>query len=207
MHKEINHPLIKVKLSRMRNKNTDSRDFRSNLIELSQFMAFEVMKNIKLKSFKIETPVSKTIGYKFANNVVLVPILRAGLGMVDGFKNMIPQASIGFIGLYRDEKTFKPVEYYCKMPECMNGSNVFILDPMLATGNSIVKAIDIIKKRYKPKNISVVCIVSVMTGIKLIEKKHPNVFIYTCSIDKKLNKKKYIIPGLGDAGDRIFGTK
>lgn len=207
MYKILKHPLVDVKLSRMRNKNTDSRDFRSNLIELSQFMTYEVMKNVKTKSFEIETPIAKTTGYRFANDIVFVPILRAGIGMADGFKSMVPQASIGFIGLYKDEKTFKPVEYYCKLPENTKNADVFILDPMLGTGNSAAKAIEMIKSKYHPKSITMVCIVSVKEGLDVIEKAHPDVMIYTCSVDQKLNDNKYIVPGLGDAGDRIFGTK
>ncbi|MDE6476771.1 MAG: uracil phosphoribosyltransferase [Mycoplasmoidaceae bacterium] len=206
MYTVINHPIIKTKLSRMRNKNTDSRDFRLNLTELAQFMAYEVTKDLNTTSINIETPLAKTKGFKLKDNIVLVPILRAGLGMVDGFKNMIPEAPVGFIGLYRNEETLKPVQYYCKMPDCIKGSNVLLLDPMLATGHSGAAAIEIIKT-YKPKSIKFVSILSAPEGIKVIEKAHPDVMIYTSSVDKKLNEKGYIVPGLGDAGDRIFGTK
>ncbi len=206
MHKVINHPLIQVKLSRMRNKNTDSRDFNSNLIELSQFMAYEVTKDLEITSFPIETPITKTNGYKLKNAIVLVPILRAGLGMLDGFRRMLPQASIGFLGMYRDEKTLKPITYYCKMPKNIKGADLIIVDPMLATGNSTINAIDILKK-YQPRSITVACVVASPNGIKTIDETYPDIPVYVCAIDQKLNKNGYIVPGLGDAGDRIFGTK
>lgn len=206
MYKVINHPLIKVKLSRMRNEKTDSRDFRLNLTELAMFMAYEVTKDLKTVNYDLKTPLEKTKGFKLKENVVLVPILRAGLGMVDGFKNMIPEAPVGFIGLYRNEKTLEPVEYYKKMPASIKGANVLLLDPMLATGNSSVAAIKLIKE-FQPKSITFVCIVSAPCGIKAVQKAHPDVKIYTAAVDRKLNNKGYILPGLGDAGDRIFGTK
>ncbi len=206
MYKIINHPLIKEKLSKMRDLKTDSRDFRLNLTELAQFMAYEVTKDLKTTTYPLQTPLEKTKGYKLKETVVLVPILRAGLGMVDGFKNMIPSAPVGFIGLYRNEETLKPVDYYCKMPDSIKGSNVLLLDPMLATGHSAEAAITRIKK-FKPKSIKFACIVSAPQGIKVIEKSHPDVEIYTASLDRTLNTKGYILPGLGDAGDRIFGTK
>lgn len=202
----INHPIIRVKLSRMRNKNTDSRDFKSNLLELSQLMAYESTKHVETIEFNIQTPIAPTIGYKLKDNIVLVPILRAGLGMLDGFKNIIPSAPVGFIGLYRNEQTLKPVEYYCKMPNSIKNSHVLLIDPMLATGNSSSEAITIIKK-YKPKSITLVSLLAVKEGVNTIHKLHPNIHIFTCAMDKQLDKNGYIIPGLGDAGDRIFGTK
>ena len=206
MYKIVEHPLIKIKLSRMRNKHTDSRDFRSNLLELSQFMSFEVTKDLKLTTFEIETPLAKTNGYKLETPVVLVPILRAGLGMVDGFKLMCPQASIGHIGLYRDEKTLNPVQYYCKMPKKIAGADVIVLDPMLATGLSTIKAIDIIKT-YKPKSIRVACVISAPEGLKALKEYDDSIQVFTCAVDEKVDENSYIVPGLGDAGDRIFGTK
>lgn len=202
----IDHPIIRVKLSRMRNKHTDSRDFKANLLELSQLMAYEVTKHIETMPFNIETPMGPTTGYKLKDKIVLVPILRAGLGMLDGFKNIIPSAPVGFIGLYRDEKTLRPVEYYCKMPNSIAGSHVLLIDPMLATGFSSANAIEIIKK-YKPKSIVLVTLLAVKEGIATVNKQHPTIHIFTCAIDKQLNKNGYIVPGLGDAGDRIFGTK
>jgi uracil phosphoribosyltransferase len=206
MVKVIDHPIIKVKLSKMRNKETDSRDFKQRLIELSQFLAHEVTKDYEVESFKIHTPITATDGYRLKDDVVLVPILRAGLGMLDGFSALLPSAAVGFIGLYRNEKTLKPVQYYCKMPDNIEGANVIVLDPMLATGHSAEAAIRILKT-FKPKSIKFVCIISAPEGIKVVENEHKDVQIYTASIDQKLNEHGYIIPGLGDAGDRIYKTK
>ncbi|MCF0227290.1 MAG: uracil phosphoribosyltransferase [Malacoplasma sp.] len=207
MVKLIKHPLINIKLSRMRNKNTDYRDFKSNLKQLSQFMAYELTKNLKTKTIRIQTPLCGTNGFTFDRHVVLVPILRAGLGMVEGFAEMIPQAKTGFIGMFRNEKTLKPVEYYCKMPDCISKSDVIIVDPMLATGNSLVAAVKLIQDQYKPHSISCACVVAAPEGIKAVEKAIPKTKVFVCAIDKCLNKNGYIVPGLGDAGDRIFGTK
>lgn len=202
----FNHPLIKDKLTRMRKKETESTKFRDNLKEITQLMAYEVTKNFELDRIEIETPITKMLGYKLKEKIVLIPILRAGLGMVDGLKELIPTASIGHIGIYRDEETSLPKEYYCKMPENLKNGNAIILDPMLATGGSASKAIEIIKS-YNPKSISLICLVGAPEGLKVIESKHPNVNIYIAQLDEKLNDKFYIVPGLGDAGDRIFGTK
>lgn len=207
MYHLIDHPIIKTKLSRMRNIDTDSRDFRFNLVELSQFMVYEATKDLKLNTLKVKTPCGIATGYKLKEKVVLVPILRAGLGMVEGFSNMIPQAPVGFIGLYRDEKTLEAHQYYCKMPDCIKGANVIMIDPMLATANSMVKAINIIKQKYKPKSIRVCSILAAPEGIKALLKAHKDIELYVCAVDQKLNKNGYIVPGLGDAGDRIFGTK
>lgn len=202
----FDHPLIKDKLTRMRKVETESTKFRDNLKEITQLLAYEVTKKYELKEIEIETPVDKMIGFKLKDKVVLIPILRAGLGMVDGLKDLIPTASIGHIGIYRDEKTSLPKQYYCKMPVNIKGSNSIILDPMLATGGSASKAIEIIKT-YKPKSISFVCLVAAPEGLKKLEKDHKDINIYVAALDKKLNDKNYIVPGLGDAGDRIFGTK
>jgi uracil phosphoribosyltransferase len=202
----IIHPIIKVKLSKLRNKDVDSKLFQSTLFELTQLMAYEVTKDYQVKPISIKTPLASTIGHKIKNKIILVPILRAGLGMVDGFKAILPEAPVGFIGLYRDEKTLHPVEYYCKMPDSISGGNVIILDPMLATGHSAAKAISIIKK-YKPQSIKLVSVVSAKIGINVVQKQHRDVDIYVATIDTKLNDHGYIVPGLGDAGDRIFGTK
>lgn len=206
MHYLIDHPIVRVKLSKMRNEKTDSRDFRSNLSELSQFMAYEVTKSYETEPFPIKTPLAPTNGYKLKSKICLLPILRAGLGMVDGFKNMIPSANIGHLGLYRNEETLKPVEYYFKVPQDISESNVIILDPMCATGFSTDAAIQTVLK-MKPKSIKVVNIVSSKEGLALLEKKYPDIEFYTAAIDEKLNGKGYIVPGLGDAGDRLFGTK
>lgn len=206
MHKILNHPLIKDKLTRMRKIETNSTMFRNNLKELTVLMAYEATKDMLLREIEIETPIQKTIGYKIENKITLVPILRAGLGMVDAMKEVIPNASIGHIGLYRDEKSLEIIEYYQKMPKSISESDVFLLDPMLATGASASKAISIIKK-FKPKSITFIGIVGVPQGLEFIEKIHPDVPIYLANLDNKLNENGYIEPGLGDAGDRIFGTK
>lgn len=202
----FDHPLIKDKLTRMRKIQTESTKFRDNLKEITQLMAYEVTKKFDLDRIEIETPITKTLGYKLKDKIVLIPILRAGLGMVDGLKDLMPTASIGHIGIYRDEETAQPKEYYCKMPENLKNGNAIILDPMLATGGSASKAIDIIKK-YNPKSISLICLVAAPEGLKVIESNHKDIDIYIASLDEKLNDKYYIVPGLGDAGDRIFGTK
>ena len=206
MHFEIKHPLIQDKLTRMRNKETNSTTFRDNLQELTSLLAYEATKDMELIDKNIETPICKMIGKKLANKICLVPILRAGLGMVDALKNLIPTATIGHIGLYRDESSLEPIEYYSKMPKSISDSDVLLLDPMLATGHSCVKAIEIIKK-YKPKSITYIGILASPVGLKRLEEKHPDVNIYVASIDECLNKDGYIVPGLGDAGDRLFGTK
>lgn len=202
----FNHPLIKDKLTRMRKTTTESTKFRDNLKEITQLMAYEVTKDFPLINIEIETPVSKTVGYKLKDKIVLIPILRAGLGMVDGLKDLMPTASIGHIGIYRDEETSMPKEYFCKMPQSLKNGNAIVLDPMLATGGSASEAINIVKK-YEPKSISFICLVAAPEGLKRLEKEHPDVKIYVASLDEKLNNKYYIVPGLGDAGDRIFGTK
>lgn len=206
MYFEIKHPLIQDKLTRMRNKDTNSTTFRSNLQELTTLLAYEATKDLKLKTKEIETPIIKMIGKKLANKICLVPILRAGLGMVDPLKNLIPTATIGHIGLYRDEETLEPIEYYSKMPKSIDESEVLVLDPMLATGHSCIKAIDIIKK-YNPKSITYIGILASPLGLENLAKAHPDVRIYIASVDEKLNEDGYIVPGLGDAGDRLFGTK
>ncbi len=204
--KVINHPIVAHQLTLMRDKNTNSTLFRSCLKCLSNFLAYEATKNLPTISIPVTTPIAKTMGKKAKGPIVLVPILRAGLGMADSFKEMIPNARIGHIGLYRDEETKKPVEYYCKMPNSIKGSIVIMLDPMLATGESAIAAAKIIK-RFKPKKIKFVSVVAAPQGIKAFEKAHPDIETFTAAIDTKLDKNAYIVPGLGDAGDRIFGTK
>lgn len=206
MIKVFDHPLIKDKLTRMRKIETQSTKFRDNLNEITQLMAYEVTKNYELVDIEIETPITKTIGKKLKDKVVLIPILRAGLGMVDGLKQLIPTASIGHIGLYRNEETATPIQYYSKMPTSLKGGNAIILDPMLATGGSASEAINIVKQ-YKPKSISFLCLVAAPEGLQRLYNEHKDVNIYIGSLDEKLNENSYIVPGLGDAGDRIFGTK
>ena len=202
----IDHPLIKHKLTIMRKEETGTKDFRQNLDEIAGLMAFEVTKKIAIKEVPIKTPLTETIGYEVKDEIIIVPILRAGLGFVDGMKYLIPTAKVGHIGIYRDEETKLPVEYLCKLPSITEESNIFIVDPMLATGGSAVKAIDMMKARGA-KKINLVCLVGVQEGIDAVERKHPDVDIYLAAKDPILNSNCYIVPGLGDAGDRIFGTK
>ncbi len=206
MHKIINHPLVKDKLTRMRKEDTTVTAFRSNLEELTQLMVYEATKNYAICELPITTPVGRTTGYKLRDKINIVPILRAGLGMADGVKSLIPTASIGHIGLYRDEETLKPIKYYSKFPKNISEANVLVLDPMLATGGSAIEAINIVKEK-NPKSIQFIAIVAAPEGLAALEKAHPDVEIYLADLDQKLDKNGYIVPGLGDAGDRIFGTK
>lgn len=204
---EINHPLIQHKLSIMRDKNTGSKDFRELLEEISMLMGYEVTRNFQLEDIEIETPVSKTIAKTLTGKkVAIVPILRAGLGMVDGMLKLIPAAKVGHIGLYRDPETLKPVEYYSKLPSDIEEREIIVTDPMLATGGSATDAISLLKEKGA-KNIRLMCLIAAPEGIKAVRKNHPDVEIYVAKIDERLNEHGYIVPGLGDAGDRIFGTK
>lgn len=201
----FNHPLITHKLALMRNKNTSTKDFAQQLSEIASLMAFEVSRDLPTTPVEVETPIGLCHTKQLAQDVVLVPILRAGLGMVDGIRDLIPTAKVGFLGLYRNEKTLEPVEYFAKFPD-MSNANVMILDPMLATGGSAIAAIDTVKARGA-KNIKLVNLVGAPEGVKAVEAAHPDVDIYLAALDEKLNENGYIVPGLGDAGDRIFGTK
>ena len=202
----LNHPLITHKLAIMRNEETKTKDFRQNLDEIAGLMAYEVCRDLPLKPITVETPVATCETYELQNDIVLIPILRAGLGLVNGINDLIPTAKVGFIGLYRDEETLQPVEYFAKFPSNMPDAITMVLDPMLATGGSAIAAIDMIKKRGAT-NIKLVCLVGAPEGVKAVEKAHPDVDIYLAALDEKLNENGYIVPGLGDAGDRIFGTK
>ncbi|HHU28300.1 TPA: uracil phosphoribosyltransferase [bacterium] len=190
----------------MRDKNTGTKDFRENLDEIAGLMAYEITRDLPLNDVEIETPIAKTIGKQLACNVVLIPILRAGLGMVDGIKRIIPTAKIGHIGLYRDEETLQPCEYYLKVPKDLDKAMVFILEPMIATGGSAVKAISLLKE-YGASNIKLISLVGAQIGIDAILEAHPDVDVFLASLDEGLNDVGYIVPGLGDAGDRLFGTK
>ncbi|MDO4500310.1 MAG: uracil phosphoribosyltransferase [Erysipelotrichaceae bacterium] len=201
----FNHPLITHKLALMRDKNTPTKDFAQQLNEIGSLMAFEISRDLPTKPKDVETPIGICHTAELAHDVVLVPILRAGLGMTEGIRSIIPTAKVGFVGLYRNEETLQPVEYFFKCPD-MTEATVMILDPMLATGGSADAAIEMVKKRGA-KNIKLVCLVGVPEGVKRIEESHPDVDIYLAALDEKLNEKGYIVPGLGDAGDRIFGTK
>ncbi len=202
----LNHPLIKHKLTQMRQKDTGTKDFRQNLDEIAGLMAYEITRDIPTRRVEIVTPVAPCVSEEMAKEIVLVPILRAGLGMVNGIRNLIPTAKVGHIGLYRDEETLEPHEYFAKFPSNLPDSVVMILDPMLATGGSASAAIDMIKKRGATV-IKLICLVGAPEGVKRIEDDHPDVDIYLAALDEKLNEHGYIVPGLGDAGDRIFGTK
>ncbi len=201
-----NHPLIKHKLTVMRNKETGTKDFRQNLEEIGSLMVYEMTRDLPLDDVQIETPICAYTGSALARKVVIVPILRAGLGMVNGIQNLIPTAKVAHIGMYRDEETLEPHPYFEKYPKNMEDAIVLIVDPMLATGGSSVAAIDMVKKQGA-KNIRLVCLVGAPEGVKAVEEKHPDVDIYLAALDEKLNENGYIVPGLGDAGDRIFGTK
>ena len=202
----FDHPLIQHKISILRDKNTSTKEFRELVHELSMLMAYEVTRDLPLTEVTIETPVATTKAKVLAGKkIALVPILRAGLGMVDGMLSIIPNAKVGHIGLYRDPNTLKPVEYYCKLPEDITEREVVVLDPMLATGGSSSAAITFLKDRGI-KNIKFVCLISAPEGIERLQKEHPDVPIFCAAKDEKLNDHAYIIPGLGDAGDRLFGT-
>ena len=202
----IKSPFLEYKLTILRNKRTKNSLFRQTMNEISYLIASEVLKHIKFKKIKIQTPIQKTSGNEVANPLIVVPILRAGLGLVEGFVKFLPNVEKGHIGLYRDEQTYQPVEYLCKLPK-VNNKTILVLDPMLATGNSSSAAIDLIKERgVKVKNIKLVSLLAAPEGIKNLRKNHKDLHIFTCSLDKGLNKKKYIVPGLGDAGDRYMGT-
>ncbi len=202
----LNHPLIEHKLTNIRNKDTKTKDFYENVQEIASLMAFEISRDFPLRDVEIETPICKTVAHELASDVVIVPILRAGLGMVDGIRQIIPSAKVGFIGLYRDEETLEPHEYYAKFPENIATSIVLLVDPMLATGGSAIAAVDMLKKRGV-SDIRYVGLVSSPEGIDALHQAHPDVEIYTAAKDEKLNEHGYIVPGLGDCGDRLFGTK
>ena len=202
----VDHPLIQHKLTIMRDKNTSSKDFRQLLDEISMLMGYEITRNLPLEDVEIETPITKTTQKRIAGKkLAVVPILRAGLGMVDGILRLVPVARVGHIGLYRDPETHEPVEYYCKMPSDIDERLVIIVDPMLATGGSAADAITMVKKRGA-NNILLMCLVAAPEGVKKVQEAHPDVDIYAAALDECLNDHAYIVPGLGDAGDRIFGT-
>ena len=203
----LDHPLIQHKLTQIRQKDTSTTQFRQIINEIGGLMVYEITRDLPLEQIEIETPVAKTKANVIAGKkMVVVPLLRAGLGMVDGILQMIPSARIGHIGIFRDEETLQPVEYFAKFPDGLDQRDIFIVDPMLATGGSAIAAINSIKERGA-KNIKLVCLVGAPEGVKAINDAHPDVTVYLASLDEKLNEKGYIVPGLGDAGDRIFGTK
>lgn len=203
----FDHPLIQHKTALLRGKETSTRDFRQLVTEIATLMTYEATRDLPLKNVEIETPMEKcTLKMLDGEDVAIVPILRAGLGFIDGMLSLIPNAKVGFIGLYRDPETHKPVEYYCKLPADIEKRQVFIVDPMLATGGSAAAAIDFVKQ-HGAKQIKFMCIIAAPEGIEVLQKAHPDVDIYIAAKDRQLNSNAYILPGLGDAGDRIYGTK
>ena len=203
----ISHPLIQHKLSILRREDTSTKDFRELVNEIAMLMGYEVSRDLPLEEVEIQTPITKTTQKQLSGKkLAIVPILRAGIGMVDGLLSLVPAAKVGHIGMYRDEETLKPVEYLVELPEDIDQRQIFVVDPMLATGGSAILAVDSLKKRGAA-NIKFVCLVAAPEGVKKLQEAHPDIDIYTASLDEKLNEHGYIVPGLGDAGDRLFGTK
>ncbi len=201
----VRHPLIQNKLTYLRDKNTDNQDFRLILEELTTLMVYEITRNYPLEETKVETPLEKTTSETLATNVALVPILRAGVGMLEGVLNLIPKARVGHIGLYRDHQTLEPVEYYKKLPQPLSEFQIIVVDPMLATGGTAKAGVELVKEEGG-ENVQFLCLVAAPEGVENFSKKHPNVPIYTAAVDDHLDEEGYIHPGLGDAGDRLFGT-
>ncbi len=203
----LTHPLIQHKISRLRSKSTGTAEFRKLIHEIAMLMGYEALRDLELEDVEIETPLEKCMSPMIkGKKQAIVPILRAGLGMADGLLNLLPNAKIGHIGLYRDESTFKPHAYYCKLPSPIEKRTIIVTDPMLATGGSAIDAINLIKESGG-KKIKFMCIIAAPQGLKALSEAHPDVKIYVGHVDRELNKDSYIVPGLGDAGDRIFGTK
>jgi len=205
MHEQIDHPCVQHKLAIIRDVDTGHKRFRELATEITLFLCYEALKNIKTKDVEVQTPLATAHCHKIDTDLVVVPILRAGVGMLEGILELVPTARVGFVGLYRDEKTKQPVSYYERFPPQTDGGTCIIIDPMLATGGSTVAAIDVLKKAGAGQ-IVVICIVTCQEGLSLVEEAHPDVPVYTASIDERLDDNKYIVPGLGDAGDRLFGT-
>ena len=205
--KIMDHPLIKHKMTILRKKETSSMEFRQITTEIATLMGYEVTRDLKTDEVEIETPLQKTMVKRLSGKKLgVVPILRAGLGMVEGMLNILPAAKVGHIGLYRDPETLQPVEYYCKLPVDAEERDFLVLDPMLATGGSASDAIKLLKQKGC-KNIKLVCIIAALEGVEAVQRNHPDVDIFVAALDERLNEHSYIIPGLGDAGDRLFGTK
>jgi uracil phosphoribosyltransferase len=202
----IDHPLIQNKLTKIRNSDTNNLMFRTLLSEIASLMVFEIFRDFPTKKVNVVTPLEETTGIKLAKDITLVPILRAGLGMIEGILDLIPNATVGHVGLYRHKKTLQPIEYYSKFPQNIADTRVIVIDPMLATGGSASAAIDFVKKK-EARDIQFVCLVAAPEGISKLKAGHPDVPIYTAAIDRELNNQAYIMPGLGDAGDRIYGTE
>lgn len=205
----VTHPLIQHKLTILRQTSTGTKDFRELVNEIATLLGYEISRELPLEDIEIETPITKTVQKTLTGKkLAIVPILRAGIGMVDGILSLVPAAKVGHIGMYRDEETLQPVEYLVKLPEDINQRQIFVVDPMLATGGSAILAIESLKKRGAAgANIKFVCLVAAPEGVKALQEAHPDIDIYTAALDEKLNEHGYIVPGLGDAGDRLFGTK
>ena len=202
---EVDHPCIKAKMTMLRNKNTNPKEFRERAEEITCFLAYEALKNVRLRETSVETPLETTTGYTVENDIVVIPVLRAGLGMLGGIQSLIPTVKVGFIGLQRDHESKCPVKYYLKLPAPSAGAFAIIIDPMLATGGSLSAAVSAVKDSGF-RHIVVLTIVSAPEGVQIMDKDHPDVKIYSAALDRELNANKYILPGLGDAGDRLFGT-
>lgn len=202
----VDHPCVQHKLAIIRDVNTGHKRFRELAREITQFICYEALKNVETTEVVVQTPVAEAKCRKIDTKLVVVPILRAGIGMLDGILNLVPTARVGFMGLYRDEETKMPIEYYNKLPEHARGRLYIVIDPMLATGGSTAATLDALKA-HGARNIVVVCLVTCPEGIETVESSHPDVAIYTASVDERLDERKYIVPGLGDAGDRLYGTR
>ena len=205
MHVLVDHPCIQHKLAIIRDIDTDHKQFRELATEITKFLCYEALQNIRMKDVSVKTPLADAECRKIDTDIVVVPILRAGVGMLEGILELVPTARVGFVGLFRDEETKKPVTYYERFPPQIDGGTCIVIDPMLATGGSTVAALDLLKDKGAD-NIVVICIVTCPEGLELVDATHPDVNVYTAAIDDRLDERKYIIPGLGDAGDRLFGT-
>lgn len=205
MHEEIRHPCVQHKLALLRDRNTGHREFRDLVTEITMFVCYEALKGVSVRQITVETPVGEARCHKIDEDLVVVPILRAGVGMLEGILKLVPTARVGFVGMYRDPGTKKPVPYYEKLPPGADNALYILVDPMLATGGTMAATIDAMKQNGAAR-IVVVCVVTCPEGLRMVEEKHPDVRIYTASIDDRLDERKYIVPGLGDAGDRLFGT-
>lgn len=206
MHEEVKHPCVQHKLALIRDENTGYKKFRELATEITMFVCYEALKQVQLKEVKVKTPLAIADCHKISDELVVVPILRAGVGMLEGILDLVPTARVGFVGMFRDENTKEAVAYYQKLPPQTDGGMCIVVDPMMATGGSTIATLDLLKE-HGAANIIVVCIVTCPEGLKAVEDAHPDVQIYTASIDDRLDDNKYIVPGLGDAGDRLFGTR
>ena len=205
MHEHVKHPCVQHKLAIIRDEETGHKRFRELATEITQFLCYEALKNVRTREIKVQTPVAEAKCHVIDSDIVVIPILRAGVGMLDGILDLLPTARVGFVGMYRDEETKQPVSYYDKLPHQVKGGTCIVIDPMVATGGSTVAAIDLLKQEGAT-SIVVICIVTCPEGLAAIDSAHPDVTVYTAAVDDHLNERKYIVPGLGDAGDRLYGT-